>query len=279
VVHVRCPAGISMVALAVLAVRRSPTDRWVKYAGRWRPPTPDSRTYGWQRWWLRRGLARATVTVNGTWPGDPPWVRPFDNPTLTDDELAQGRRAARDRTPPPPWRIAFAGRVEAAKGTDVVVEVAEHLVRRGHDVHLDVVGDGPLRAALEARARVGLAGRATFHGWLSRSDLEGVLTDAHLLLLPSRSEGFPKVVAEALAFGCVPVASDVSALGQVLGETGGGLTVPAGRDWVDAVEALLVDGGWSTLSHEGPRHADRFGYTRYLERVRELASEDWGRAL
>jgi glycosyltransferase involved in cell wall biosynthesis len=279
VVHVRCPAGISMVALAVLALRRRPRDRWVKYAGSWRPPQPDSRTYGWQRWWLRRGLARATVTVNGTWPGDPPWVRSFDNPTLTDAELEAGRAAARDRPTPPPWRVVFAGRVEEAKGADVVVDVVTELVRRGHDVHLELVGDGPLADELRARCARDLPGRAVLHGWMSRAELEEVLARGHLLLLPSRSEGFPKVVAEALAFGCVPVASDVSAVGQVLAETGGGLAVPPGEPWVDAVEALLTGGRWADLAATGPRGAARFGYGRYLERVQQMAREDWGRDL
>jgi glycosyltransferase involved in cell wall biosynthesis len=251
----------------------------VKYAGSWRPPQPDSRTYGWQRWWLRRGLARATVTVNGTWRGDPAWVRSFDNPTLTDAELDAGRAAAHDRPPPPPWRVVFAGRVEAAKGADVVVDVVTELCRRGHDVHLELVGDGPLRADLEARCARDLPGRAVLHGWMSRAELEHVLTRGHLLLLPSRSEGFPKVVAEALAFGFVPVASDVSAVGQVLAETGGGVAVPPGEPWVDAVERLLTGGRWAELAATGPERAARFGYTRYLERVREMAREDWGRDL
>ncbi len=151
------------------------------------------------------------------------------------------------------------------------------LCRRGHDVHLEMVGDGPLRAELEARCARELPGRAELHGWMSRAELEHVLTRGHLLLLPSRSEGFPKVVAEALAFGCVPVASDVSAVGQVLAETGGGLAVPPGEPWVDAVEGLLTDGRWAELTATGPERAARFGYTRYLERVQEMAREDWGR--
>jgi glycosyltransferase involved in cell wall biosynthesis len=219
------------------------------------------------------------VTVNGRWPDEPSWVRAFDNPTLTDDELVAGQAAARERPAPPPWRVVFAGRLEVAKGADVVVDTVVELRRRGHDVRLDLVGDGPLRVDLEARMAGELRGVSASHGWMTRAELEGVLGRGHLLLLPSRSEGFPKVVAEALAFGCVPVVSDVSSVGQVLGETGGGVVVPSGASWVDGVEAVISGGGWAELAAAGPLCAGRFGYTRYLQRVRETANVEWGRVI
>ena len=56
--------------------------------------------------------------------------------------------------------------------------------------------------------------RTRFTGFLNRQQLERLYAVSHLLLLPSESEGFPKVVAEAAAYGCVPIVSDVSSISQ-----------------------------------------------------------------
>lgn len=277
VVHVRCPAGISMVALSVLTLRRRPADRWVKYAGNWMPPQRDALTYRIQRRWLRSGVVRAAVTVNGRWPGQPSWVHAFDNPTLTDEELARGRRAAESMTAEPPWRVVFSGRLEREKGADIAVDTVLELRRRGLDVSLDLIGDGPLRPWVEDRIDES-GGAVRLHGWLRRDELEDLLSRGHVFVLPTRSEGFPKVVAEAMAFGCVPVTAPVSSIGQTLGETGGAVLVRPDGSWVEAVSGVL-DGSWQGLLRQGLGSVDRFSYSTYLERVRSMAEVDWGRLL
>ncbi|HEY4378534.1 MAG TPA: glycosyltransferase [Acidimicrobiales bacterium] len=280
VAHVRCPAGISMVALAVLAVRRAPRDRWVKYAGNWSPPGRDSITYRLQRSALRRGLIRAAVTVNGRWPDQPRWVHAFDNPTLTRGELAAGREAAVGKRPGPPFHAVFAGRLESPKGADIAVTTVLELRRRGHDITLDLVGDGPLRPWVE-EAMAGPDGDAIrLQGWLRRDQLERFLATGHAFLLPTRaSEGFPKVVGEAMAFGCVPVTTAVSSMGQTLRETGGSLILDPSDSWADAVESLMAPARWEELSTEGVGAVERFSFDTYRARVRALAAESWGRTL
>ncbi|HLO13692.1 MAG TPA: hypothetical protein VK206_02610, partial [Anaerolineales bacterium] len=52
VIHIRAPASISLLAMVLLAVKRRPAYRWVKYAGNWQPAIPGSWSYAFQRWWL-----------------------------------------------------------------------------------------------------------------------------------------------------------------------------------------------------------------------------------
>lgn len=279
VAHVRCPAGISMIALLVLRTRRRPRDRWVKYAGNWHPDGRDALSYRIQRWWLGRGLARAAVTVNGRWPDQPAWVHTFDNPTLTDDEIARGRAAAEAKPVGPPWRVVFSGRLERPKGADVAVDTVLELRRRGLDVSLDLVGDGPLRSWVEAKAAEDTTGSIRLHGWLRRDQLEEFLAQGQVMLLPTTaSEGFPKVLAEAMAFGCVPVTSPVSSIGQVLGSTGGSVVVSAGGSWIGAVSSALGGEG-ERLREEGLASVQRFSYSSYLTAVRRLAATEWCRQM
>ncbi len=251
----------------------------MKYAGNWMPEERDAFSYRLQRWWLRRGLARAAVTVNGRWPSQPAWVYAFDNPTLTDDEVSRGRTAATSKRPGSPWRVVFSGRLEKPKGAHIAIETVLELRSRGLDVSLDLIGDGPLRPWVEKRVASEPAGAFTLHGWLSRGQLEAHLAQGHVLLLPTAaSEGFPKVLAEAMAFGCVPVTSPVSSIGQVLGQTGGAVVVGSQDSWTESVEIVLRK-NWQPLMIEGLDSVGRFSYSSYLDRVRELAMRHWGRRL
>jgi glycosyltransferase involved in cell wall biosynthesis len=87
-----------------------------------------------------------------------------------------------------------------------------------------IVGDGPERAALEVRARrLGLAGRCGFAG--TRTDLGDLLAAFDLLVVPSRSEGLPYLVLEAMVAGTPLVATAVGGIPEVV---------------VDGVHATLV---------------------------------------
>ena len=124
-------------------------------------------------------------------------VRSFDNPTLTGDELAAGRRAASTKVEGPPYRVVFAGRLEEPKGAHVAVDAVLELRRRGVDVELDLVGDGPLRSWVEDRIAVDGSGAVRLQGWVTRPELERFLARGHAFLLPTTSsEGFPKVLGE-----------------------------------------------------------------------------------
>jgi len=279
-VHIRCPSNISLIALIVLALARRPCTRWLKYAGNWSPTTRDAASYCLQRWMLRRNMCRAAVTVNGAWPAQPPYVHPFENPTLTDDELQAAARAAAGKTLDGELRMAFAGRLEEAKGAGRAIDIMDRLARAGVPFHLDLAGDGPDRHRYEALVKErNLTKYATFHGWLDRTALDDVYAAAHIVLLPTgASEGFPKVLAEGMAYGAVPLAGDVSCIGQVLAEAHTGAAVPATdvEAFADATVELSDAGRWRRNSTAAVHAASRFTYGRYLVAVRSLFESSWG---
>jgi glycosyltransferase involved in cell wall biosynthesis len=279
-VHVRCPANISLIALFVIALTRRPLPRWIKYAGNWSPTTRDAAAYRLQRWMLRTNVCRAAVTVNGHWPAQPTHVHAFDNPTLTDEELRAAAQAAAGKTLDGELRIAFAGRIGEAKGAGRVIDVADRLAAAGVPFHLDLAGDGPERPRYESLAsRRRLANNVTFHGWLDRAALDRIYAGAHIVLLPSSgAEGFPKVLAEGMAHGAVPLAGDVSGIGQLLATAGTGAVLPPTD--IDAFVAAVVDladgDRWRRESAAAVDAASAFTYDRYLAAVRSLFWSSWG---
>jgi glycosyltransferase involved in cell wall biosynthesis len=274
VVHVRCPANISLLAIVRLAFAGAPRLRWVKYAGDWQPRQPTAWSYAFQRWWLRRGLHRGLVTVNGAWPDQPPHVHTFVNPCLTDDEVAQGRKAAAGKELAGPPRLVFVGRIEADKGVGRALEALARLQTEGCAATLDLVGDGPERPQFERQAEaLGVKERARFHGWVARPALAPFYAQSHLMIFPSDSEGWPKVLSEAMAYGVVPVAAAVGSIPQVLGAAGAGRALPSEdvAGFVQAVrEYALNPARWKAESRRAVEAAAAFTYGRYLDAVGAL---------
>jgi glycosyltransferase involved in cell wall biosynthesis len=116
-------------------------------------------------------------------------------------------------------RIGAQGRLTAQKGFDVLIEAVGALVERGLRPQVLIAGDGPDRAKLERLAR-GLP--VTFLGFVD--DTSSLLSVIDVFCLPSRFEGLPFALLEAMMCGIPCVASSVGDVPEALGE--GGLTVP-----------------------------------------------------
>lgn len=277
-VHVRAPANVALFGLLVLALRRSPRPRWVKYAGNWSPQHRDALGYRVQRWLLRQDITRAKVTVNALSGGEVDHVVTFFNPTLTDVDLEAARAAVGARAfdlRGRPVRILFVGRVEEAKGAGRTIDVVAELRQRRVQVEARVIGDGPARQAFEAQARARhVADAVTFRGWVNKLELASEYEAADFLLLPTTaSEGLPKVVCEAIAYGCIPITSSVSSLPEALAHVGAGRALEdiSPSALASAVESYLDDPGLiATEARRGSERVDAFTYEYYLDRVIEL---------
>lgn len=154
------------------------------------------------------------------------------------------------RTPVPgpwpaiPWRlrIAWAGRLAPGKGVEELLDAIHPIeVAWGPDrrVELVLLGDGPGRPALEARAAAqGIAERVHWVGYVAdRGDYLRALAAADLFVHPSAAEGFPKVVLDAMAAGLPVVARPA---GQLAPLAAAGLIAPVGWGGVArAVGSLL----------------------------------------
>ena len=277
-VQVRCPANISLAALALLSRAKQPSYRWVKYAGNWQPAGGEPWSYALQRRWLAANRHRGVVTVNGRWPDQPPHVHAFDNPCLTDTETAAGEAAAAGKPLTRPVELLFVGALNEGKGTGRALQVAAELGRRGVACRLRLLGDGPDRTRYEAWAREhGVDAR--FLGWVPRADIAAYYASAHFILLPSQSEGWPKVLSEAMAFGVVPVAAAVSSIPQILTETGAGFAYAPDdiAGMAGGVARLVADpAAWSAAAQAGVVAARRFTYRAYQRAVADLFAGAWG---
>jgi glycosyltransferase involved in cell wall biosynthesis len=172
-------------------------------------------------------------------------------------EPAEARAAL--ALPPGARVVTLVGRLTAQKGVDTFLDAARLVLARRPETRFVIVGDGPDRAWLEARAEAGgLNGAAAFLGY--RSDIPRVLAASDIVVMPSRAEGLPHLLLEAMAVERAVVASQVGGIPDVVhhGETGL-LVRPAAADEVaDGILRLIAE----------PELAKRLGRAgrRYVER-------------
>ena len=126
-----------------------------------------------------------------------------------------------ERRPIEPPRILFVGRFVALKGIDVLLEAIGRRPLEGLDWRLELIGGGPQDVQTHVE-RLGLSSRVEIRPWVDRVKVDRALAEAAVLVVPSRSEGLPLVVLEAMAMGTPVVATRVGAVEDVLqnGELG-----------------------------------------------------------
>jgi len=147
------------------------------------------------------------------------------------DELAEvpAARQLRDRLGAQTFRPLWVstGRLEAAKGQDVLIDALMRLHDRKLDFVAAIAGDGSLREFLERRVQeAGLESRIHFLGPIE--SLGPLLLAADAVVFPSRQDGLPLSLLEAMARGRAVVATDVGGVPDVIEHDVHGLLVPPG---------------------------------------------------
>jgi glycosyltransferase involved in cell wall biosynthesis len=187
-------------------------------------------------------------------------------------DQARGRLRARLGLAPDTPLIGIIGRLVPIKDVATMLRVTELLP----GAHLAVIGDGELRAALEALARnLGLARRVHFTGWWH--DVPGALSDLDLVVLTSRNEGTPVALIEAAAAARAVVATDVGGVRSVVVDGVTGHLAPAGDvEKIAGLVATLVSDprGRRALGNAGRAYVrDRFGDKGLLQNVSALYAD------
>ncbi|MDW7760880.1 MAG: glycosyltransferase [Acidobacteriota bacterium] len=129
-----------------------------------------------------------------------------------------------------PAQIIFVGHVNAVKGVDLLIRAAETWAKTGDfDFHLKIVGDGPARSTaryVRDCEAAGLTGRVVFTG--IREDVPRLLAEADIFVQPSRMEGLPTALLEAMTVGVPVVAAAAGGIPDIVIHEKNGLLVPPG---------------------------------------------------
>jgi len=141
---------------------------------------------------------------------------------ISDVELPREALVAKAPKPPnqgSPYRLVTVGSLEQMyKATDVLIRALAGVREAGVNLVLDVVGDGRLRPAFELLAAdIGVASRVTFHGQVpGGAAVRRYLDGADLFVLPSRTEGLPRAMVEAMARALPCIGSEAGGIPELL---------------------------------------------------------------
>jgi glycosyltransferase involved in cell wall biosynthesis len=275
-IHVRCPSNISLMALLMLLFTKRPKLRWIKYATNWSPLQKEAWSFSFQRWLLTHNFHRGIVTVNGSWPQQPEHVYSFMNPCIGEEFSCDENLEKRLESP---ICFLYVGRIVEQKGLGRALNILAELRKKGISFRFDIVGDGD-RQKFEMKAKeLGLEDVVHFHGWLNRSNLTSFYLRAHFILFPSSaSEGWPKVLSEAMAYGVVPIAGKISSIPQILQEFKTGTSIPP-YDKVGFVHAILDyiqnPDRWYQESQNAIGTRPNFTYSQYLKKLSSMFLNNW----
>jgi glycosyltransferase involved in cell wall biosynthesis len=138
--------------------------------------------------------------------------------------------------------VGTVGRLHEQKGHIFLLQAAA-LIRQAHpQVRFRIIGDGPLRPALEARAReLGVGEAVEFLG--ARDDIAEQMRDFDVFVLPSLWEGLPYVLLEAMAAGLPIVTTDFRGVREVISDGSEAIVVPTrnAEALADAIAELMRD--------------------------------------
>jgi glycosyltransferase involved in cell wall biosynthesis len=229
-IQVRCPGNLGLlgVMIAPLFSRRLVA----RYTGQWTGYSGEPFAWRMQRAMLKSEWWRGPVTVYGEWPKQPPHIEPFFNAALDDRQLQRARGSAGRRATgfaeSKVARVLYVGRLSESKNAGAVVDAIAQLKNRGLQVECDLVGEGPERAWLERLVEtLGIGDRVHFAGGVDFDRVLDFYEKADVLALISETEGWPKAIAEAMAFGLICIGSDRGLIPTMLGD-GRGIVVPPG---------------------------------------------------
>ncbi len=241
-IHLRCPGNMGLIG-ALVQILFPKKKKTAKYAGNWDPSAKQPFTYKLQRWILSNPFLTKNmqVLVYGEWPNQTKNIKSFFTATYSENEIQNSEFRIQNKQIKEPISFIFVGTLSKGKQPLYALQLVEELHKRSHQVKLDLYGEGVLRKELENYIVLNqLEAIVVLKGNQSKETVLEVYQKSHFLLLPSKSEGWPKVVAEAMIWGCVPIVTPVSCVPYMLnkGERGILLSLDLEQD-IDQIETEI----------------------------------------
>ena len=237
-IHLRCPGNIGLLGCFVQLFFPKKL-KTAKYAGNWDPNAQQPLSYNLQK----KVLSSTTLTKNmttlvyGEWKNQTKNIKPFFTATYknADRAVVDVRDYSAD------LNFIFVGSLVNGKRPLLAIQIVEELIRKGIPSYLQLFGDGILKEELQQYIdKNNLENYIVLHGNQTSETVKDVLKTAHFIILASKSEGWPKAIAEAMFFGVIPVATRISCVPNMLDHGNRGILIePNLGDAVAKIETVL----------------------------------------
>jgi glycosyltransferase involved in cell wall biosynthesis len=226
--HLRCPSNVSAIA-AIVQIFFPRKPKTTKYAGNWNP-----RCFQRIGYWCQKALLRNTfltknmkVLVYGEWKNQTKNVYPFMSATYHNSE----RVAHIPRVYNKELNFIFIGSMVIGKRPMLTIQIIQGLRDKGYNCKLHMYGDGVLMDELKAYVDENELNDVVYlYGNQSKEVVREAIKKSHFTILPSKSEGWPKAIAEGMFFGAIPISTKISCLEWILDYGKRGVLIEAELD-------------------------------------------------
>ena len=266
-IHVRAPSHPAFITM-LLSFFFKRKLFWFKYAGSWMDKA--SKFYEFQREVLKKLGDNCKITVNGKWKDKNLNILAFENPCLDNDDKIQGKQIINEKIFGSKINFCFVGALNEAKGVNLILKVLEDFPNKKSLGTFYFVGGGSNISDYKSIAKK-IDIDIQFIGYQPRIKIIEIYKICHFIVLPSKAEGFPKVISEGMNFGCIPIVSDISAIGQYIKHKKNGFLL----DKVDAKNLkdnflyaleLSTSDYWKILD-SNLKLTSKFTYEYYINRM------------
>ncbi len=239
-IHLRCPGNMGLLGTVVQILFPKKT-KTAKYAGNWDPKSPQPLTYRWQRSLLSNtSLTKNMQTlIYGDWDNLNQNHLSFFTATYWEKDKEEITPLALDKAQK--INFLFVGSLSEGKQPLLSVKVIHELKKQGLQPILNICGEGVERTKLETYIKENdLTNEVILHGNVNASQVKQFFKGSHFLLFISKSEGWPKVVAESMFWSCLPITTRVSCVAWMLNEgERGELVKPEIQEIVTRIKKLV----------------------------------------
>ena len=276
-IHTPIPGDVGTIGMVLGLALRKPL--FVRYCGNWFVRRTAAEVF-W-RWMMERFAGGRNVMLATGGAGSPPSSKNENIQWIFSTSLKLG--VIEENAPgelPKDGRLALitVSRQEKGKGTDIVLRAFARLLEDHPRATLNIVGDGAFLPELRSIAeKLGLGGRAVFHGKVEPKQVLALLKQSHVFCYPTESEGFPKVVLEALACGLPVITTRVSVLPQLIkSDCGIILEEPTADGLAAAVSKLCRDPKkYRSMSQAAIAVARNYTLETWRESIGETLRRQW----
>ena len=272
-IHLRCPGNMALLA-AVVQIFFPKKVKTAKYAGNWDPKARQPFTYKLQRWILSNTILTKNiqVLVYGDWENQTKNIKPFFTATYSESEILNANFRIQNKDQES-IKFLFVGTLSRGKQPLYAIQIVEELFKKGKNVTLDLFGDGAMKSEIETYIRNNdLESIIQLKGNQSKDAILTAYQNSHFLILPSKSEGWPKVVAEAMFWGCVPIASPVSCISYMMGNGSRGILLHEKiQEDINQIDMVINNQDfYHKIASEGQSWSQQFTTDRFEAEISKL---------
>jgi len=268
--HLRCPGNMGLLA-CMIQIFFPWKPKTAKYAGNWDRSARKPWSYKLQQWILNNTVLtrKMKVLAYGTWDDQTKNVLPFFTASYSFSQITSVQKASLKEK----IRLIFVGSMTPNKSPETAYWTVKQLANRQLPVELMFLGKGAELNRLQQQAKEdGLDDIVHFLGNVPGDRVIEEFKNAHFLIFASQSEGWPKVVAEAMFWGCIPITTPVSCVPEMLGYGERGFLI--GQDKSQLIDYLvnLIDSpeAYREVSQKAMDWSRQFTLESFEKKIGEL---------